>query len=190
MRLALVAVIVAGIALAAAIVIVSADEPVVMVDERSGVLNGVRFGDSEAEVRARHGEPSDDDDGFFPEGADFTGPPSLPSPRSDQRPPREPTPLHYDDAAYVVSPTRGVFAMASLAEGARTRAGVGVGDELRLVRERYDRVVCGEAITGEDLFGGELPMYPWCRALVRDGIRVFFGEDPIHSITITTTPLP
>lgn len=158
-----------------------------MVDERAGALNGVRFGDSEAQVRARLGEPSDTDSGVFPAGADYTGPPSIPSPQSDQRPPRRPAALHYDDAAYVVSPTAGVFAMASLAEGARTRAGVGVGDDLALVRDRYDRVTCGDAVVGEAPFGGETPMYAWCRAYVGD-IRVFFGADPIHSITLTWRP--
>ena len=155
-----------------------------IVDERVGALDGVRFGDSEAQVRARLGEESDDDDGFFPAGTDYSGPDSVPSPRSDQRPPRRPATLHYEDAAYLVSPTAGVFAMASLAEDARTRAGVGVGDDLTLVRERYDEVRCGESVAGESIFGGETPMYPWCRADVGD-IRVFFGEDPIESITLT-----
>lgn len=95
-----------------------------------------------------------------------------------------PTPLHYRDTAYLVSPTVGVFSMVTLESGARTREGVGVGDELARVRERYDRVDCGESVAGEGLFG-ETPMYPWCRAIVGD-VRVFFGEDPIESITLTS----
>jgi hypothetical protein len=161
-----------------------AEAPTVVVDERVGVLHGVHFGDSEGEVRARLGEPSDDHQGVFPEGADYTGPPAIPSPQTDQRPPRRPTPLHYDETAYLVSPTVGVFSMATLEQGARTRAGIGVGDDLELVRERYERVECGEAVAGEPLFGGETPMYPWCRAIVGE-IRAFFGEDPIESITLT-----
>jgi hypothetical protein len=160
------------------------DEPV-LVDERRGVLHGIRFGASAEEVRARLGEPTDDGEGVFPEGADYTGPPSIPSPQSDQRPPRMPTPLHYDDTAYLVSPTVGVFSMSTLEGGARTRAGVAVGDTLELVRERYDRVRCGEAVAGEAVFGGETPTYPWCRAIVGE-IRVFFGDDPIASITLTS----
>jgi hypothetical protein len=179
--------------LAAAAVVVAAalafggeeeEAPPVLVDEREGVLHGVRFGDGEREVRARRGEPTDAHDGFFPDGADYTGPPGIPSPPTDQRPPREPVPLHYDETAYLVSPSVGVFSMATLEEGAQTRAGVGVGDDLALVRERYDRVDCGEAVAGEPLLGGETPTYPWCRAIVGD-IRVFFGEDPIESITLT-----
>jgi hypothetical protein len=84
-----------------------------------------------------------------------------------------------------VSPSVGVFSMATLADGARTRAGVGVGDDLDDVRQAYERVNCGEAIAGEPLFGDDYPTYPWCRALV-GSVRVFFGEDPIASVTITS----
>ncbi len=76
--------------------------------------------------------------------------------------------------------------MATLADDARTRAGVGVGDELARVREAYEGVECGEAIAGEPLFGDDYPTYSWCRTRVRR-IRVFFGEDPIESITMTVT---
>jgi hypothetical protein len=180
---------VAAVVVALALTLARKDDEArtVLVDERVGVLHGVRFADSEAEVRARLGEPSDDHQGVFPEGADYTGPPAIPSPRTDQRPPRQPMPLHYEDSAYLVSPTVGVFSMATLEQGARTRAGIGVGDDLELVRERYERVECGEAVAGEPLFGGDTPMYPWCRAIVGD-IRTFFGEDPIESITLTRYP--
>ena len=159
-------------------------EPV-LVDEQVGVLHGVRFGASEREVEARLGEETDDHDGLFPEGADYTGPPAIPSPGSDRGSRVPPAELHYDKTAYLVSPTVGVFSMATLEDGARTRAGVGVGDDLELVRERYDWVECGEAVAGEPLFGGQTPTYPWCRALVGD-TRVFFGGDPIGSITLTS----
>jgi hypothetical protein len=179
---------VAGAAVAAALALalaMSDDEGGggVVIDERRGVLHGVRFGDSATAVRKRLGTPTDDAQGVFPESRDYTGPPAIPSPKSDQRPPRASTPLHYGDTAYLVSPTVGVYSMATLEAGARTRAGVGIGDDLDLVRERYDRVDCGESVAGEALFG-ETPMYPWCRAIVA-GTRVFFGEDPVESITLT-----
>jgi hypothetical protein len=147
----------------------------VLVDERAGRLRGVSFGDSVPEIRARLGEPTDDADGFFPEGAEFTGPPGIPSPASDQASRVPPDELHYEHTAYLVSPTVGVFSMAILADGARTRAGIGVGDELERVRERYRRVDCGKAPAGK---------YQWCRAIVGD-VRVFFGGDPIESVTLT-----
>lgn len=155
------------------------------VNETEGRLRGVRFGASAAQVRAALGKPTDDGQGFFPEGADFTGPPAIPAPSSDRGTRVSPETLHYQDAAYLVSPTAGVFAMAVLAEGAETRAGVRVGDSLERVRERYSsKVDCGEAAAGESLFGGDPPTYPWCRTRIGD-LGVFFGEDPIESITLT-----
>lgn len=185
--LAFAAVAAALVAAAVALILAAGEDEAresVLVDEHGGTLHEVRFGDSEAAVRRRLGSPTDDAPGVFPEGKDFTGPPSIPSPRSDQRPPRMPTPLHYGDTSYLVSPTIGVFSMATLESRARTRAGVGIGDDLDRVRDRYDRVDCGESVAGEAIVG-ETPMYPWCRAIVGD-VRVFFGEDPIESITLTS----
>ena len=182
----IVAAVLVVLAVAAAIAMTRArdEHPVVLVDERAGVLRGVRFGDTTARIHARLGDPSDEEDGFFPAGTDFTGPPSIPSPRSDRGHLAPPEELHYDDTAYLVSRTAGVFAMASLADGARTRAGVGVGDELERVDEAYGRVSSGEAIAGEPLFGDDYPKYAWCRAKV-GAVSVFFGGDPIESITLT-----
>jgi hypothetical protein len=159
--------------------------PALVVDERAGVLRGVRFGDTSAEVRRRLGRPSDDEDGFFPAGTDFTGPPNVPLPPSDRGTRVPPEMLHFRDTAYLVSPTAGVFAMATLAEGALTRAGAGAGDDLERVREAYEGVECGEAIGGESPFG-EPPTYPWCRTRV-GRTRVFFGGDPVESITLAVT---
>jgi hypothetical protein len=145
----------------------------VLVDERAGALRGVRFGDTMQEVSARLGETTDADPGVFPAGYDYTGPRSIPSPRSDGG--MLPNTLHYDDTAYLVSPTIGVFSMSTLAEGARTRAGVRIGDDLSRVREVYDRVDCGESVA---------PVFPWCRVLGE--IHVFFGDDPIKSITLSS----
>jgi hypothetical protein len=157
----------------------------VVVDERRGTLDGIAFGETAAEVRAVRGEPDDEHPGFFPQGVRYTGPPGIPSPRSDQRLRRPPLPLHYGDESYLVSPTVGVFSMATVAHGARTRAGIGIGDDLDAVRERYGRVRCGVAVAGEAVLGGETPTYAWCRALV-DDVRVFFGGDPVASITLTS----
>ena len=174
------------VAVGLALVLVGRDDDLqpVLVEERAGVLHGVRFGDTESQVRARLGDETDDEDGFFPAGADYTGPVAIPSPESDRGSRVPPSELHYDDTAYLVSPTAGVFSMATLEKGARTRAGVAAGDGLERVRERYDRVDCGEAVAGEPLVGGEPPTYGWCRAVVGE-VRVHFGGDPIESITLT-----
>jgi hypothetical protein len=153
----------------------------VLVDEQSGLLRGVRFGDTAEKVRAHLGEETDDRDGVFPAGAEFTGPPQISIPRADGSPPTQPEELHYESTSYLVSPTAGVFAMVTLAEGARTSAGVAIGDSLHRVRDVYDRVDCGKAVGSEDDFGRPTG-YPWCR--VNGDIRLFFGEDPIASITL------
>ncbi len=156
------------------------DEKPVLVDERAGVLRGVHFGDSESDIRARLGEPTDDEDGVFPAGRKFTGPPSIPVPATDQATRAKPTELHYDDTSFLVSPTAGVFSMVTLAESARTRAGVEIGDDLDRVRKAYDRVDCGETAYPE------ASNYRWCRVL--GDVHLFFGDDPIDSITLSVTP--
>ena len=155
------------------------------VDERAGVLAGVRFGDRAEDIRQHLGPPTDRKPGFFPADHDYSGPPAISAPAADQgRPSVRPITLHYKDLAFLVSRHVGTFSMATLAEGARTRAGVAVGDELTRVRQRYKRVNCGEQGVGKPVFGGELPTYRWCRTVVA-GVRVFFGGDPIESITLT-----
>jgi hypothetical protein len=184
MRIGIVLLVIATAVAAVAAVVASRDDDpptIIVVDEQNGTLQGIGFGDELETVRRQRGSPTDDSHGFFPRGADYTGPASIPNPRSDSR--VAPTALHYEDSAYLVSPTVGVFAMATLNDGARTKAGVGVGDDLELVRQRYGDVRCGESVAGEAIFGGETPMYPWCQATIGKG-GVFFGEDPIESITL------
>ncbi len=145
-------------------------------DENAGTLGGVRFGETAAQVRDRLGDPSDSAAGFFPKGVAYSGPPGIPSP--DQGTGTPPQALHYGKSAYLVSPTAGVYAMATAAKGSTTKAGVGVGDPLADVATSFKHIDCGQ--TG----GGEQPPYNWCRATLPK-VKVFFGGDPIRSITLT-----
>jgi hypothetical protein len=151
--------------------------PAPAVHENAGSLGGVHFGETAKQVRDKLGSPSDDAAGFFPKGAVYTGPPGIPSP--DQGTGARPTPLHYGDRTYLVSPTVGVYAMATLAKGPKTDAGVAVGDPLAKVATSYKHIDCGQVPRGE------APAYDWCRATLPH-VRVFFGGDPIRSITLTT----
>jgi hypothetical protein len=72
-----------------------------------------------------------------------------------------------------------------LEAGAETHAGIGVADPLSAARDRYSGAECGDAPRGEPFTGGEQPIYPWCRVVVGD-VHVFFGGDPIESITLTS----
>lgn len=157
-----------------------ADEqrPARQIDERAGRYAGVGLGLSEGEVRRVFGEPGGGD-GYFPLGEEFRGPPSVPASGG-----RRPALLRYDEVAFLVDQASGVFSLMVTYEDAETRGGVGVGDPLERVGERYARVRCGETVSGEPVFGDEHPTYPWCRTRVGK-IDVFFGDDPIESITLT-----
>jgi hypothetical protein len=149
------------------------------IDEQEGSYGGVGLGSTEADVRAAFGEPGEGD-GFFPLDQESPrGPPWIPAPGGTR-----PTVLRYEEAAFLVSPSVGVYSLMVTLQGATTAAGVEIGDRLDAARQSYQSVKCGEAIAGEPLFGGETPTYPWCRARV-GRIDVFFGGDPIESVTLT-----
>lgn len=146
------------------------------VNENAGTLGGVRFGETAAQIRDQMHNPTDSAAGFFPKGFVYSGPPGIPSP--DQGTATPPQTLHYGYLAYLVSPTGGVYAMATPAKGATTKAGVGVGDPLAGVATSFTHIDCGHTA------GGESAPYNWCRATLPKA-RVFFGGDPIRSITLT-----
>lgn len=119
----------------------------------------------------------------FPEGPDYTGPAAR-DPIAQDRPRLTDCPerASLQRHGYLVSPHRRDLLNGNARAGcANARRG---RDDLELVRVRYDRTECGEAVAGEALLGGETPTYLWCRAIV-SGTRIFFGEDPIESITLT-----
>jgi hypothetical protein len=152
-----------------------------VIDEVDGSYGGVRMGASEAEVRRDFGEPGGGE-GFFPLGEEFGdigGAPAVRNwPPNDRS---EPTVLRYEDVAFLVG-SRGVFAFVVTAEGARTRRGVAIGDPLEKASRTY-RFGCSEGHAGETLWGDALT-YPYCRGTIGERIRVWFGEDPIRSITL------
>ena len=148
------------------------------VDENAGTLGGVHFGETSAQVKDKLGDPSDDAQGFFPKGATYSGPPGITSP--DQGAGTPPKTLHYGKSAFLVSPTVGVYAMATTAKDSTTKAGVGIGDPLAKVATSFKHIDCGQTAGGE----GPQPTYDWCRATLPKA-KVFFGGDPIRSITLT-----
>jgi hypothetical protein len=149
-----------------------------LIDEEQGRYGEVAFGSTEANIRAAFGEPGGGD-GFVPLDADsYRGPPSI---RSPDR--RKPTLLRYEEVAFLVS-SDGVFGITVIRPEASTLGGVRIGQPLRVVEEKYERPRCGEAVAGEPLFGSETPTYAWCQVRIAS-TNVFFGGDPIESITLT-----
>jgi hypothetical protein len=149
-----------------------------VIDEQRGSYGGVTLGASAAAVRSRFGEPGGDS-GYFPlDEESYRGPPFIPTPAG------RPDVLRYAEAAFLVARDTGLASLVVTRLGATTRAGIAVGDRLARVRQRHDDVRCGEAPAGEAIFGGEDPTYPWCEVGV-GRVQVFFGDDPIESITLT-----
>lgn len=145
-----------------------------LVDEWTGSYRGVAMGDGESDVRRRFGS-SQGGPGFSPAGqlpADVGVPQSIPGFGQI---------LKYDDVAFLVG-ARGVYAFIVTAEGAETRRGVQIGDDLDEARRAY-RVGCLDVAGGESLSGGQ-GFYPSCRATIGGRNRVWFGRDPIRSITV------
>lgn len=153
-----------------------------VVNETAGAYRGVRLGDSEDDVRRVFGEPGAGE-GFFPLGESFGEIGGAPTVRN--WPPRwrgRPIVLRYEDVAFLVGP-RGVFAVVVTEDGATTRRGVRIGDALARARLVYG-ASCGVQPYGEALFGQRTPSCRWCRATIRNRIRIWFGRDPIRSITV------
>ena len=76
-----------------------------------------------------------------------------------------------------------VYEVFVTAEGAQTREGVQIGDDLDAAESAYPQLECGTANEGT-----EYVQYPYCTGRVARGRHVWFGEDPIRSIVISRYP--
>ena len=69
-------------------------------------------------------------------------------------------------------------------EDAVTRAGVGVGDDLDDVRAAYPAAECDTANEG-----GEYTQFDYCTLRVAPGRYLWFGYDPVRSVTMSSEPM-
>jgi hypothetical protein len=180
MLLALVAaLVVAGVGAWFAVSTRGADNAKVTIDERDGAYRGVRFGTSERGVIRAFGEPNRDP-GFAPAGENPSqvgvpelipaiGPGGL---------------LKYKGVGFLATPGGGVYAFIVTEAGATTRRGVSIGDRMDLARSKY-QLECSDVAGGESLLGGQ-ELYPSCSARLGRGVRIWFGRDPIRSITLVS----
>jgi len=74
-----------------------------------------------------------------------------------------------------------VFAFMVIERGARTQAGLAIGDELEAAQSLYPRLTCGRATSGD------IGHYPYCIGAMRPRRSFWLGQDPIASITFSTT---
>lgn len=92
--------------------------------------------------------------------------------------------MKYKGVGFLGTPQGGVYAFIVTQAGATTRRGVSIGDPMDVARSKYV-LECREVAGGESLFGRQ-EFYPSCGARLRNGVRIWFGRDPIRSITLVS----
>ena len=92
-----------------------------------------------------------------------------------------PTSLRYDHVTFLVCDGR-VTGFIVAAAGARTRRGVAIGDPAAKAQLRYSQLRCGAA----PFEGGS---YPYCGGRIAKHRWLWFGRDPVRSITVAAVPL-
>jgi hypothetical protein len=154
--------------------------PPVLVDPVAGVANGVRLGETRAAAVAKlgHAPPWSGDESVEPleEDWDEIGAPSTISLT-------RPDVLRYPHTSVELDKGR-VVAIVTAEQNARTPTGVRIGDELEDARRAYPALRCWHAPSG----GGH-GTYPVCSGRLRPGRWLWFGEDPIRSISIASRRL-
>jgi hypothetical protein len=114
-----------------------------------------------------------------PLGDDFDrigGPPFIATPGSSHET------LRYPDASVLLSDGR-VYGLVITDPEAETSENVGIGDNLGLAEDRYSGLDCGVARVGE------YRTFPYCGGRLDAGRWIWFGQDPIRSIVLTTSEL-
>jgi hypothetical protein len=164
------------------------------IEEARGTYHGVGVGDDAAAVRRVFGGQAfaGPNEGITPTNADFVevgGPtvvrtPCVPSQPKGSSRSRVAT-LRYDEVSFLFCDAT-VYALMVTAEDARTTLGLSMGDDLERATTLYARLKCGGAPSGD--YG----TYPYCAGPVASqrsnaSLHVWFGEDPVGSITISTT---
>jgi hypothetical protein len=153
------------------------------IDELRGTYRGVGLGDTRRKLERRLGRARVTRDGpFQPIGDDYYDvalPPTLDYPSSSGH-----SGIWRFRRAVVDAYDRRAFSLALTAPDAVTRRGVGVGSSLDDVRAAYPGARCGIANEGT-----EYPTSPFCTARVDAGRYVWFGGDPVLSVTLSRKPI-
>jgi hypothetical protein len=156
-----------------------------VIDELRGTYRGVGIGDSAAEVRRVFGPREDAGDGPFTPlgagsfaevgGAMFIAAAGIPHTGRDSEL------LRYQNVSFLLLDHR-VYALMITADGAATQEGLAIGHDLDKAGERYEDLNCEDAEIGD--FG---ETFPFCAGQLAPQRHIWFGQDPIRSITITRT---
>jgi hypothetical protein len=157
-----------------------------LIDEVRGTYRGVGIGASAAAVRRALGARKFAGAGapFWPLGAGSFAEvggamtiryPGIPST------PRTPELLRYQQVSFLLLDDK-VFALMITDDGAATSRGLAIGGDLDDADERYEGLNCEDVEIGD--FG---ETFPYCAGVLAPERHIWFGQDPIRSITITTT---
>jgi hypothetical protein len=155
------------------------------IDERAGSYRGVGLGDPIPAIKRVFGEqrPAGDYEVMapfrYPDGG-YYGPPVL---QFGDYEPFGPT-LRYYDVVFTFKGAKGLGVFEVVEPGASTRRGVQVGDPLGSITHAYPELHCGTA--NKDT---EYEPYPACAGEIDPGHFIWFGGDPIKSITMSTNVL-
>lgn len=157
-----------------------------LIDARAGTVNGVALGSDRGKIRQELGRARRE--GLMlprlPSGiaVEDVGIPWTLDPLPGVRRSRVLT-MIYNGISFLVAPDSGAYAFSVWNPDARTTSAVRIGDQLESARRRHPGLRCG--IRNRD---SEYTPYPYCKGRVGDNY-VWFGQDPIRSITVSATPL-
>jgi hypothetical protein len=155
-----------------------AKAPPTAVDELGGTYRGVGIGDTTAEVERMFGHQrlSRQAEPIAPRKDDFVdiGGPTVIAGGCG-------TNLRYDHVTFFVCHGR-VDGFIVAQNGAHTKRGVAIGDDAEKARVRYPELNCGDSPSE----GGS---YAYCGGRIAARRWLWFGRDPIRSITVATVPL-
>jgi hypothetical protein len=144
------------------------------IDEVRGSYGPLALGDSRAAIFAAFGtkKRAGVNEPLSPTGAgdSYEGPTFIPV--------QSPDFYRYEDVAIWLDRDE-VNGFELTSPGARTSRGIGVGSGLDDVREAYPELECGEAPSGD--FGS----YPYCAGRLAPGRWIWFGGDPVSTITVS-----
>lgn len=154
----------------------------VTIDERAGTYRGVGLLDTRREVERRFGRARVTKDGpWEPLDIDFY---DAGLPTSSGYTTGAVAIWRFKSAA-IVSYGGKTFTFAITTVDALTRRRVGVGSTLEQVRMKYPMLRCDIANEGT-----EYPTYPYCAGRVAPGRYVWFGRDPVRSVTLSRKAMP
>jgi hypothetical protein len=157
------------------------------VDDRRGIVDGVGVGSSKSQVAVKLGEYQRPAEAYPAAPADVdesqdTGPWSVitgPHHLGPGGKRGEQVTLRYTGAAFFVYRDR-VFGFVVTARNSRTTNNVRVGDDLAASKKSYPSLRC-EGASSSDTSATQAPN---CSGFVNDDRWIYFGGDPIRSITV------